>query len=216
MTHGRALLELVGVVVSGYLVYSARKNKSMTSQYQQLFELQEKTIARLEKQFENQCLSKEDLLEQFKSLEQDMKLLEKIVNEDYNSQAACQDFIEYIPTPMWMKYPKTEREGFSKMCFINQAYEVQWGISKSSYHDRADDQVWPLETAIMFADHDFQVTNYKVSLITTESVPKYPFRDVSKDNPLEEWLIWKFPVLYNKNVIGVGGAGIKQDIKANR
>lgn len=106
-------------------------------------------------------------------------------------------FIENLPVPAWCK-------GIDgKMLWINYEYSQQWGIRPSDYEGKYDCDVWPVEVANAFREHDLRVIHDRVTLATTEQVPE---RIKDPTSPKQKWMIRKFPVFNSKSeVIAVGG-----------
>jgi len=214
---------LIGTLGSAWAAWLTFKNKqgvNVVNKFELLLESESKLIATLCSEMEN---LKKELFESQKEinglnillLTEREKLihLNHLVNSQFNSIKALQKFCEYIPTPTWLKKPPNLEAGeeYSRMLFINQAYEEQWHISKQSYINKTDIELWPKVVADLFAVNDLEVANKCISIITKELVPLKPF-EKSNNSEMKEWLIWKFPVMID-DTITVGGIAIDLENK---
>lgn len=218
--YGREVLEVALGLFSGILLYKNRKHKIDISGYPGVIDAQNKVISsliiELDKYKDRSGKQEEEITRLTRNemlLVAKIENLEKELTKEYYCIDAFKDFAEHIPTPVWMKYPNNTIGKYSTMCFINQRYETEWGISKVSYEEKEDNLIWPKEIADKFAEHDYQVTTKCANIITYEDVPTYPFRKIDELNKVNSWVIWKFPVIVKKEIAGVGGMAIR--IKQN-
>lgn len=120
---------------------------------------------------------------------ENVALKSKIIDQ-FDQMGALYSFFQYMPGPAWMKNP----EGV--MIWINKAYEKTYGISKLRYEGSTDFEVWPEEVAQQFRDNDLTVLAKKEPITVTETING------------EDWVIWKFPVVLDGQIIGIGGVAI--------
>jgi hypothetical protein len=213
--YGRETIEAVVAIFTGYLLYENRRQKNSNEGFPNLVKAQEEVISRLSRDLasimdkENLSTAEERSLRiEIANLKKQIEMYVEEINHKYNNIDLFRDFCEHIPTPMWMK--KTNLDGgHATMLFINQAYEIQWKISKVSYEGKTDMDVWPEKIANAFAKIDEEVSRKAITIVTKEQVPLIPFNKISKDNPLRNWIIWKFPIISEDEVVGVGGVAIR-------
>lgn len=206
--YGRETLEAAVAMFTAYLLYANRKRKIESGGFPTLIKSQEDVIARISSELAKSKEEGQSSKNEVKELQYEIDRMAIEIGKLYNTIDAFTDFCEYIPTPTWMKYPNINDE-YSTMCFINQAYEIEWGISKSSYEGKSDIDIWPETVAKEFSRHDKEVTKYATTIITQEKVPRIPFKPVSETNQVRSWIIWKFPVIIEKKVFGVGGMAMR-------
>lgn len=208
-----AVISLVSVLGSGIISYKTHKNK--------VAQKDKETELQYEQQFRSDLLDMiSDLQIRLKSLEESNALLRKelqvaeqkiqeledIIEEQFDTISVLGSFCKYIPAPVWVK--KVHDSGKTTMYFINRYYEEQWGISAEYYIGKEDSEVWGVEIAKHFAEADAYILKYKKGSSFVEQVPIDPF-DLAKGHT--KCLIWKFPILNNQNLIGIGGILIDID-----
>lgn len=203
----RLIAEGIGAAFAAYLVFKNKQNKTIASGYPSLIKSYEDAVSRISTEIMDlrELLKEKDIY--LVKLEKAVSSLKLEINSKYDTIDGFRDFCEYIPTPTWVKKPNYG--GYSEMFFINQAYETQWKISKTSYNGKLDDVIWPDTIAKKFAKHDKDVTMKGISIIAYEDVPKIPFEEISKTNITNKWIIWKFPIIVDSKIFGVGGMAIK-------
>jgi PAS domain-containing protein len=136
---------------------------------------------------------------------EELRQVKALLSVKMDELSVMNTYIENMPGPAWLK----DTEG--NMIFINDAYEIQWGVMKFQYEGRNDKEVWPKTIADEFYENDQQVINGRKTIRTVELVPKYALKPIDlKTNPAEEWHIWKWPVLDNGGVIGVAGVAFRK------
>ena len=144
----------------------------------------------------------EQILKRLREVEQtnldcqtEINKLRSELQREFNHGAVLESFYEYAPIPVWFK------DTTSRMYFINRSYEREWGVPQMKYRGATDYEVWPKAVADAFKENDRQVIESRKGFITTEMVPNDP------ENPtkVREWVIYKFPVYKDGEIIGVGG-----------
>jgi hypothetical protein len=208
-----AVISLVSVLGSGLLSYKTHKNK--------VAQKDKETELQYEQQFRSDLLEMiSDLQIRLKSLEESNTLLRKelhvaekkiqeledIIEEQFDTISVLGSFCKHIPAPVWVK--KVQEDNTTRMFFINKFYEELYGISNDYYAGKTDKDVWGDEIAAHFNIADSDVLMYKRGTAFIENIPIDPF-DVSKGS--RKCVIWKFPILNNYNLIGIGGILIDID-----
>ena len=108
-------------------------------------------------------------------------------------------FVESSGFPMWMK------DKHLRMIFINDAYTEFFGVSLQDYVNKKDSDNWQEEYSSEYNKYD------KVVLETGE--PRFAIEYVGG----RSLLVYKFPVRDSfRDVIGVGGICVLQDMEAQR
>ena len=120
---------------------------------------------------------------------ENVALKSKIITQ-FNQANELYSFFQYMPGPAWMK----NTEG--SMIWINKAYEKYYGVSKLEYEGATDFDIWPRESALRFRHNDMLVYETKRSIVVSETIDG------------KEWIIWKFPVVLEGEIIGIGGVAI--------
>jgi hypothetical protein len=208
-----AVISLVSVLGSSLLSYKTHKNK--------VAQKDKETELQYEQQFRADLLEMiSDLQIRLKSLEESNSLLRKelqiagqkiqeledIIEEQFDTISVLGSFCKYIPAPVWVK--KVLDDNTTRMFFINKFYEEAYGISSDYYVGKTDKEVWGDEIAAHFNIADSDVLRYKRGASFIENIPVDPF-DLSKGS--RQCVIWKFPILNNHNLIGIGGILIDID-----
>lgn len=102
------------------------------------------------------------------------------------------------PWPSWIK----DVEG--NIIFINKSYEEIFlkprGFSRFDYVGKTDYAVWPKEIADAFSENDRTVKRTKERW---EGIEK-----VGTNGSSEDYWIIKYPIIYNREVIGVAGMSV--------
>lgn len=137
-----------------------------------------------------------------KKLEKNTREIKGVVRSEVKKANGVPfSFIQNNPLPCWCK----DVDG--TMIWINEEYTKQWGIKPTEYEGKTDIDMWGETVGDQYRKNDLEVIISKTSIKTIEMVPKNPL-DPSKD--LEEWHIWKFPVLNEEGaIIAVGGIAKK-------
>lgn len=128
--------------------------------------------------------------------------LQTLMEDQFNHIAIMQCYYNNIPRPAWLK----DADGF--MYYINDAYEREWNISKYKYEGNPDSFVWPEQYAKEFRANDYIVAKEKRGMHFVEKVPVDP-SDLSKGD--RTWDVYKFPVIYKEDFIGIGGIATPRD-----
>jgi hypothetical protein len=211
-----ALIGALAAAWAAWLTYKAKKESNKKDKFALLLESESKLIVTLTEEISG--LKKELSAEHAYTKELNAELLAErerlmhlryLVSSEFDSLDVIRKFCEYIPTPTWLKSAPVHGETYSKMLFINQAYENEWGISKSSYEGKYDIDLWPEKIALKFAANDNEIVKKRMSIVKLEEVPIEPFVEYNINN-LKEWIIWKFPVTL-EGKIAVGGMAIEKD-----
>jgi PAS domain-containing protein len=127
--------------------------------------------------------------------------LEQTVREEFNHINIIKSYYTYMPKPAWLK----STDGL--MFFVNDAYERQWGISRLKYEGQPDERVWPLEFAEEFKNNDETVIREMKGFSFIERVPNDPYDPKAG---VSEWDVYKFPVVYKGELLGIGGVAFKR------
>lgn len=138
---------------------------------------------------ENKSLREERII-----LEEEVRGLKKEIDEKGNYITTLKAYYEHMPSPAWMK----DQNGV--MTFINGAYERTFGVTKLEYEGRRDEDVWGEEVAKEFGKHDAKIIAKRKALRLIEHVPQ-------KNGDVEEWIIWKFPIEHNGELL-IGGVAV--------
>ncbi len=208
------VISLLSVLGSGYISYKTHKDK--VAQKIKETEIQhEDKIIDYENKFRADLIEMiSDLKDRIDSLEKANGLLreelhvankkiqelENTIEEQFDMISILTSFCKYIPAPVWVK--KIGENNKTTMYFINRFYEEQWGISAEYYIGKEDKEVWGEEIAKHFSEADSYIIKYKKGATFVENVPVDPF-DLEKG--YRKCVIWKFPILSNQVLIGIGG-----------
>lgn len=166
----------------------------------------EATLSAAESEFRTKLMERVERLEEAvaeKSRElheAELKIaeLERRVSEQFDHIGVLESFHDHVPGPCWLK------DTAGRMYFINAAYEREWGVSRLKYEGRYDRDIWPPEVAEAFVAHDQHVLAEMRGIEAVEFVPDRPDAATGR-----EWVIWKFPVMREREVVGVGGIALR-------
>lgn len=101
------------------------------------------------------------------------------------------------PVPTWFKFLTEDHR--LVMGMVNAAYTRATGISVTSYSGRPDEAVWASGESQEFDKVDRLV-------IRTGTAHRIAERAVNpRTKKVQYWVGWKWPYIYDKNVIGVVG-----------
>lgn len=139
---------------------------------------------------ENEILRKQRIAQ-----EEEIAQLRREIAEKGNYITTLKAYYEYMPAPAWMK----DSNGI--MTFINGAYEKTFGVSKLEYEGRMDEDVWGELAAKEFGKHDDRVLSKRKALRIVENVPNVNGKGST------EWVIWKFPIEHNGQLL-IGGIAV--------
>ena len=128
--------------------------------------------------------------------------LEAIVSSQFDKVQILELYCEKIPGPVWFKRVNDDE---ITMDFINSKYTEVWGITCEYYEGKTDIDVWGEEVGSKFYNADVLVLKHKRGHKIIEEVPNDP---LGADPKFKKWIIWKFPVIDNNKVIGIGGIAI--------
>lgn len=194
----------------GYLTFKGDRYKVDSNSITEMSESLFRRVKDLEKA--NRSLEQEnkDLYKRLTETQIQISRLQDKVDEQFNEKLVLLSYFDYMPGPAWIKNKK------SKMLYINREYSKQWGVSQLKYKGSFDHDIWPQEVAEKFVKHDKMVLKRGGPIVVVEEVPEHAFLAVGPDNPLVKWLIWKFPVVLDGEVIGVGGIAIRYNQKTKK
>lgn len=156
--------------------------------FQKLYNQQESQINRLELKLDKISQENEVLQTQVNELQ-----ISQIKNNQ--NQLLFANSIDNLPFPYWVK----SKEG--RMILLNKAFEDRYLISKGltrlDYIDKTDYDVWSAKEALSFRQADLNVMRKKIPIANVEII------EINGKRVRLEVL--KFPIFFNKEVIGVGG-----------
>lgn len=178
-------------------VHEVNLNAQSTFVQQLMDEIKKHKVDIMHLQRENVNLRKESI-----ETQHEIATLRRKLAEQFDERKTLLAYFDYMPGPAWMKNSKSE------MIYINRKYSDQWNVSSLKYKGKTDHEIWPKQVADEFVKSDREVLIKGTSIVTFESVPKNALVPVGKNNPLVTWKIWKFPVVLNGEVAGVGGIAI--------
>lgn len=194
-------------LTAGYLAFKGQVHEvdiNAQSQFvQQLMtEIKEHKVELVALRKENEQLRKDQIVTQH-----EIASLRRKLTEQFDEHKTLLAYFDYMPGPAWMKNKSSE------MIYINRKYSEQWNVSMLKYKGQTDHEIWPEEVADAFVKNDKIVLRKGGPIVTHEKVPRNALMEIGKNNPLETWKIWKFPVVLHGEVVGVGGIAIPEKSK---
>lgn len=181
---------LIPNLVTGIGSYYAGKNNEDRLESDQLKTAYEQ-ISKLTKESDSQRKANYECAKE--KLELYAKILEK--SDDF---ALLEGLLDSLPFPAWIK--RQRDDGEFEMVFINEAYTVEFAITKSEYIGYTDNKVHGKELADEFKKNDLFVLETKRHLKTIE---KATSRGIEK-----EILVYKFMFALPSGEDGIGGVSI--------
>lgn len=205
-----AIISLISVVSSGYLLHRTNISKDKIKETSTLFESESQFRGVLLKEVDelmNRCKNLELVIVQLRAelgmYEKRSRDLENIVASQFNRVQILELYCEMIPGPVWFK--KMDLNNELRMYFVNSKFTEVWGVTCEYYLDKTDMEVWGEEVGRKFHEADILVLKYKRGHRIIEKIPNDPFDPTS---PVKEWVVWKFPVMDASKIIGIGGIAI--------
>lgn len=129
--------------------------------------------------------------------------LEDILATKFDKLEMVKSFCSEIPSPAWFKV--LDEHNKLRVVYINRKFSEIWGISEEYYCGKTDQEVWGKEVGDQYLVADTKVMTHKRGIRFTEEVPNDPF---DPNSTKRTWLVWKFPIIDNDQVIGVGGISV--------
>jgi len=204
-----AIISLCSALCSAFLLYRTNISKDKVTEEATLFESEGKFREVLLKEIEelmNRVKNLETIIsilrEQLLESEDEVRELRRIVSSNFNKMEILEMYCEKIPGPVWFK---VMGENGLKMRFINGKYTEVWGVTQEYYEDKTDLEVWGEHIGSKFHEGDKLVLCHKRGHKIIEVVPNDP---TNPESLSKEWIIWKFPVMDENKVVGVGGIAI--------
>ncbi|HWE51482.1 MAG TPA: PAS domain-containing protein [Bryobacteraceae bacterium] len=103
-------------------------------------------------------------------------------------------FMRHLPGMAYIKDPD------GKYVYYNDACWMLFGKHPTEIIGSTDDQIWRAEEATLYRANDLRVMEERKPIEVTEPV-RHP-------DGIHSWLIYKFPIIENGDVVLVGGIGI--------
>lgn len=205
-----AVISLVSAVISGFLLYKTNTLKEGVKERGMFLDADRKFRDILLKEVDDLIARIKNLEEtigalrdELNSAEQKIFELEKIISSQFNKIKILELYCKNIPGPTWLK--RLDKDNHLRMLFVNNKYTEVWGTTDEYYKDKTDYEVWPEEIANKFKEGDELVIQYKRGQKLIEVIPNNP-EDANSGE--KTWIVWKFPVMDDCEIIGIGGIAV--------
>jgi hypothetical protein len=205
-------LLLGGSALGAILVYLINRRKQQQSEFVALIEEYKDMLKELKVEHKTMETKFDEALErhskQIKKLEREVEEKEREIIQLRNQLIIFESSHSDVPVPMWLK------DTSGKMLFLNKEYEekILHPLNKTAedYLHKYDIDIWPIDVAKMFTNHDKLVMKSKRSVEAIECW-------VGTDGVEIEGRVLKYPRFANRNtVIGIGGIVIEMWVKGKR
>ena len=199
------VITLIGSLGAAWFVFQGSAGNSEASKYEATLTALNVQLAQAQEHIKSQ----RDELNQYRALQIAHGLrvieLESKLAEKTDRETIIKEFLNHFPFPIWMKAQR--EDGFFEMVFLNDAYTVTFGKTKTEYVGRTDFEVWPKDVAQKFHDNDNEVARSGRPTRTIERVPT--------DTGLEDLEVWKFTVPTLDYRTKIGGVAIKYNYEGS-